>query len=83
MNERPAIRFRITGKSSAVKRPTPKRWKMLLLAGFGLPKDEVGAPPDLFLAWEVADFVRRTPGTCRRTVRRGDAFSHLVAVAII
>ena len=56
VNERPAKRFRITGKSSADKRarvasgdiPTPKRRKRSVPHGTGRLRDEVGAPPQLF-----------------------------------
>ena len=54
--QRPAKRFRITGKSSAQKRepisgdglPTPKRWKRLVPPGTGLLRIEDGVPPFLF-----------------------------------
>ena len=54
--ERPAKRFRITGKSSAVKRarvsfgdlPTPKRWKRLAPQGTELLRIEEDLPPFLF-----------------------------------
>ena len=54
--ERPAKRFRITGKSSAVRRarvsvwdlPTPKRWKRLVPQGTGLLRIEDDLPPFLF-----------------------------------
>ena len=54
--QRPAKRFRITGKSSAQKRepfsgdglPTPKRWKGLVPQGTGLLRIEDGVPPFLF-----------------------------------
>ena len=56
VRERPAKRFRITGKSSAVTRahdsfgdlPTPKRWKRLVLQGTLFIRDEDGPPPFLF-----------------------------------
>ena len=56
VRERPAKRFRITGKSSAVTRahdsfgdlPTPKRWKKLVPQGTSLIGDEDGPPPFLF-----------------------------------
>ena len=56
MVQRPAKRFRITGKSSAHKRepisgdglPTPKRWKRLVPQGTGLLRNEDGVPPFLF-----------------------------------
>ena len=52
----PAKRFRITGKSSAVRRalvsagdlPTPKRWKRLVPQGTELLRIEDGQPPFLF-----------------------------------
>ena len=55
--ERPVKRSRITGTSSADRRPhelsdelaTPERWKRLILPGSGQPRDDVGAPPNLFL----------------------------------
>ena len=51
--ERPAKRFRITGKSSAFSRepfsgdglPTPKRWKRLVPQGTWLMTIEDGLPP--------------------------------------
>ena len=54
--ERPAKRFRITGKSSASRRepfsgdglPTPKRWKRLVPQGTGFMRIEDGVPPFLF-----------------------------------
>ena len=54
--ERPAKRFRITGKSSAFRReqgsgdglPTPKRWKRLVPQGTGSMRIEDGLPPFLF-----------------------------------
>ena len=54
--ERPAKRFRITGKSSAVRRelfsgdglPTPKRWKRLVPQGTGMLRIEDSLPPFLF-----------------------------------
>ena len=54
--ERPAKRFRITRKSSAVRRelvsgdglPTPKRWKRLVPQGTGLLRIEEDLPPFLF-----------------------------------
>ena len=54
--QRPAKRFRITGKSSVHKRelssgdglPTPKRWKRLVPPGTGLLRIEDGVPPFLF-----------------------------------
>ena len=54
--ERSAKRFRITGKSSAVRRPrvsfgdlpTPKRWKRLVPQGASLPGIEEDLPPFLF-----------------------------------
>ena len=56
VRERPAKRFRITGKSSAVTRahvsfgdlPTPKRWKRLVPQGTSFIGDEDGPPPFLF-----------------------------------
>ena len=53
---RPAKRFRITGKSSVLKRellsgdglPTPKRWKRLVPPGTGLSGIEDGVPSFLF-----------------------------------
>ena len=56
VRERPAKRFRITGKSSAVTRaqvsfgdlPTPKRWKRLVPQGTSLIGDEDGPPLFLF-----------------------------------
>ena len=55
--ERPAKRFRITGKSSAVRRalvsggdlPTPKRWKRSVPQGTGLLRIEDGLLSFLFL----------------------------------
>ena len=54
--KRPAKRFRITGKSSAVRRepfsgdglPTPKRWKRLVPQGTGASGIEELVPPFLF-----------------------------------
>ena len=54
--QRPAKRFRITGKSSVHKRelcsgdglPMPKRWKRLVPPGTGLSRIEDGVPPFLF-----------------------------------
>ena len=54
--ERPAKRFRITGKSSAVRRalvsvgdlPTPKRWKWLVPQGTELLRIQEDLPPFLF-----------------------------------
>ena len=54
--ERPAKRFRITGRSSAVRRalvsggdlPTPKRWKRLVPQGTGLLRIEDDLPSFLF-----------------------------------
>ena len=54
--ERPAKRFRITGKSSAVRRehfsggglPTPERWKRLVPPGTGMLRIEDSLPPFLF-----------------------------------
>ena len=54
--ERPAKRFRITGKSSALRRalvsggdlPTPKRWKRLVPQGTGLLRIEDDLPSFLF-----------------------------------
>ena len=54
--ERPAKRFRITGKSSAVRRepfsgdglPTPKRWKRSVPQGTGSLRIEDSLPPSLF-----------------------------------
>ena len=54
--ERPAKRFRITGKSSAIRRalgsfgdlPTPKRWKRLVPQGTGLLRIEDDLPSFLF-----------------------------------
>ena len=54
--ERPAKRFRITGKSSAVRRelvsgdglPTPKRWKRLVPQGTGMLRIEDDLPSFLF-----------------------------------
>ena len=54
--QRPAKRFRITGKSSVHKRelssgdglPTRKRWKRLVPPGTGLLRIEDGVPPFLF-----------------------------------
>ena len=54
--ERPAIRVRITGNSSAVRRelvsedglPTPKRWNRLVPQGTGILRIEDGLPPFLF-----------------------------------
>ena len=56
VRERPAKRFRITVKSSAVTRahdslgdlPTPKRWKRLVPQGTLFIGDEDGPPPFLF-----------------------------------
>ena len=56
MVQRPAKRFRITGKSSVHKRelcsgdglPTPKRWKRLVPPGTGLLRIEDDVPPFLF-----------------------------------
>ena len=53
---RPARRFRITGKRSALRRehgsgeglPTPKRWKRLVPQGTGASGIEVLVPPFLF-----------------------------------
>ena len=53
VRERPAKRFRITSKSSAVTRahdsfgdlPTPKRWKRLVPQGMLFIGDEDGPPP--------------------------------------
>ena len=53
---RPVKRFRITKKSTAVKRarstdgtlPTPKRWKRLNPAGFEVQGREDGISPTLF-----------------------------------
>ena len=48
--ERSAKRFRITGKSSAVRRArvTPKRWKRLVPQGTMLPGIQEDLPPFLF-----------------------------------
>ena len=54
--ERPAKRFRITSKSSTLRRepfwgdglPTPKRWKRLVPQGTGFMRIEDGLPPFLF-----------------------------------
>ena len=54
--ERPAKRFRITGKRSALRReqgsgdglPTPKRWKRLVPQGAGASGIEENVPPFLF-----------------------------------
>ena len=54
--ERPAKRFRITGKSSAVRRalvsgdglPTPNRWKRLVPQGTGMLSIEDSVPSFLF-----------------------------------
>ena len=54
--ERPAKRFRITGKCSALRReqgsgeglPTPKRWKRLVPQGTGASGIEEFVPPFLF-----------------------------------
>ena len=54
--ERPAKRFRITGKRSALRRergsgeglPTPKRWKMLVPQGTGATEDGGCVPHFLF-----------------------------------
>ena len=54
--ERPAQRFRITGKSSALRRepfsgdglPTPKRWKRLVPKGTGSMRIEENVPSFLF-----------------------------------
>ena len=54
--ERPAKRFRITGKRSALRRergsgeglPTPKRWKRLVPQGAGASGIEELVPPFLF-----------------------------------
>ena len=54
--ERPAKRFRITGKRSALRRepvsgdglPTPKRWKRLVPQGTGVLGIEENVPPFLF-----------------------------------
>ena len=54
--ERPAKRFRITGKSSVVRRelvsgdglPTCKRWKTSVPQGTGMLRIEDGLPPFLF-----------------------------------
>ena len=62
VRERPAKRFRITGKSSAVRRalvssgdlPTPKRWKRLVPQGTDLPGIEEDLPPFLFPRTGVA-----------------------------
>ena len=56
MHERPAKRYRITGKSSADDRArvasgdlrTPKRWKRLVPPSTGRLRDEVGQPPTFF-----------------------------------
>ena len=54
--ERPAKRFRITGKRSALRRepvsgdglPTPKRWRRLVPQGTGVSGIEENVPPFLF-----------------------------------
>ena len=54
--ERPAKRFRITGKRSALRRergsgeglPTPKRWKRLVPQGTGAAEDGGCVPHFLF-----------------------------------
>ena len=54
--ERPAKRFRITGKRSALRResfsgdglPTPKRWKWLVPQGTGVLRIEETVPSFLF-----------------------------------
>ena len=45
--ERPAKRFRITDKRSALRRE-PKRWKRLVPPGTGSLRIEDGVPPFLF-----------------------------------
>ena len=64
---RPAKRYRISGEVPAGERrrpdpafslPAPKRLKMLILPGSIEPRDEVGAPPNLFPRVGVGRFPR-------------------------
>ena len=82
--ERPAKRFRVTGKSSAVRRelvsgdglPTPKRWKRLVPQGTGMLRSEDGLPPFLFPRTGLVDELVRHQGSVAAG-KVSDAFSLL------
>ena len=82
--ERPAKRFRITGKRSAVRRarvsfgdlPTPKRWKRLVPQGMLPLGNEELLPPFLFPRTGLVDDLVRHQGSVAAG-KVSDAFSLL------